>query len=348
MSTSLGVGLIGCGEIAVKTATSIAGSEVVRVVACFDPVQSVAEDMAARCKADPRPSVDALLADERVEMVVISTPHYLHAPLAIQALAAGKHVLVEKPIACTLTQADEMLAAADRAQRRLGVLFPLRFSYAAVKARELIAAGALGRILAVKFHALGKKPDRYWRGGYSGRVPSDWRVSLDKSGGGYLVMNLIHDLDLALSLMDFAPERIYAEYATLATPVEVEDFISFVMRLKSGALVSLDGSSAAAGNEALGDRFYGEKGQAAIVGGRLKVFLEEAWADIKPGAWVDVPAPEPAPDPRRLVVEDFASAVLAGREPIVSGREGRRSLEIVRGAYLSMKRGRPVIFPVEE
>ncbi len=348
MAEKLGIGMIGCGEIAVKTSGAVKDSDVVRVVNCTDPVRSVAEDLAQKHGARVSDDLDGLLADDEVEAVVISTPHFLHSPLGVKAMEAGKHCLTEKPLAHTLAGADAMIEAAGKAGVKLCVLFPLRFTFGAQKAREMVAAGAIGKVVAVKLHSMGDKPAHYWHGGYTERVKDDWRVTLDKSGGGYLIMNLIHNIDTMISIVDPRPERIYSEYGTFRTPVEVEDFISFVMRLEGGAIVSLDGSSAAIGGESFGDRIYGEKGSIALSGGGIKVHLLEPWEDVKAGEWVTLAAPAGFPNTRAKVVEEFARAVMSEGEVPISGREGRRSLEIVRGAYLSMKRGSPVEFPVKE
>ena len=348
MADQLALGMIGCGEIAVHTSKAVAEADHARIVHCMDTTRELASDLASAHDARSSGDVAELLADDEVEAVVISTPHYLHAPLAMQAAEAGKHVLVEKPIACTLAQADEMIAAAAKAGVKLGVLFPARLAFGAVKARELVSAGAVGKVIAVKIHAMQHKPEHYWRGGYSGRHKSDWRVHLEKSGGGYLIMNQVHNIDAFVSVLDPKPKRIYAEYGTYLTEAEVEDFLSFVMRLEDDVIVSLDGSSAAVGNESFGDRIYGEKGQIVMGRGTLRVHLLEPHGEIEAGEWVEFPAPEDYPNTRALMVEEFARAALAGEEPPVPGPEGRRSLEIIRGAYLSMERGKPVEFPVKE
>ena len=349
MSDRLNFAFIGCGEIAVHTSHSVLESQFARVVRCMDVRADVAEDLARRHDAPWSTDLDDVLGDESVQAVIIPTPHCRHAPLSIAAARAGKHVLVEKPMACTLVEADAMIAAADDAGVKLAVLLPVRLSFACTRARELVEAGAIGEITAYKLHAMSCKPEHYWHGGYTGRVKDDWRIPLAGSGGGFLIMNQIHNLDSMVSIIDPAPERIYAEYSTLntAAPIEVEDYLSFVMRLAGGAIVSLDGSSAAPGAESFGDRVYGTKGQLAMDKG-LRVYLAQAREGIPAGEWTDVPAPEDWPNSRTAYVDAFARAVLDDTAPPVDGRQGRRSLEIARGAYLSMHRGRPVTFPVAE
>ena len=247
MSDRVNFGLIGCGEIAAQTSRAILESANARVVHCMDLVADLAADLAGKHGAKSTAHLDDLLADRDVQAVIVSTPHYMHAPLTVQAARAGKHVLSEKPMACTLSQADEMIAAAAAAGVKLGVLFPARLAFPYRKAAELLAGGAVGQVLAVKLHGMGNKPAGYWAGGWTGRVKTDWRPKLATSGGGFLIMNQIHDLDMVVGLLGLRPTRIYAEYGTFRTPVEVEDFLSFVMRTESGTLVSLDGASAAIG-----------------------------------------------------------------------------------------------------
>jgi predicted dehydrogenase len=347
MSERVNFAIVGCGEISLHTSESVLASRRARVVHCMDVRRDLAADLAARHGARFTDRLEDVLADDEVRAVIVPTPHFQHAPLSIRAARVGKHVLVEKPLACTLAEADAMIAAADEAGVRLGVFHPQRLAFGYAEARRLVRAGALGRIVAYKIHAMSHKPPHYWHGGYTGRVPDDWRIHLETSGGGYLIMNLIHNLDSMVSILDPAPQRIYAEYATLSTPVEVEDFVSFVMRLDGGAIVSLDGSSAAVGAESFGDRVYGQRGQVAV-NRSCRVFLHEPWEGLPAGQWVELSPPEGAPDARTAYLDAFAEAILTGGEVPVSGREGRRALEIARGAYLSMQRGGPVSFPVSE
>jgi predicted dehydrogenase len=348
MSQVLNFGLIGCGEIAVQTSKAILGSQVARVVHCMDLRGDLAAELASKHDARHTTKVEDLLADEKVQAVVISSPHWLHSPLAVQAARAGKHVLSEKPIACTLAQADEMIAAAKAAGVQLGVLMPQRLTFPWTKARELIAAGAIGQIHSAKIHFMANKPATYWHGGFTGRAKDDWRLSMDKSGGGVTVMNLVHDLDSMSSVLDLRPKRVYAEYATLATPGEVEDFINVVMALESGAILSMDASSAAVGGESHGDRIYGSKGQLHMGWDNIRVYLVEPYKDIEAGKWVEFKQPADWVDTRQAAVDSFARAILEGRPVPVDGMQGRRILEIIRGAYLSMQRGRPEGFPVKE
>ena len=131
----LGLGLIGCGEIAAHTAAKLKQCTRATIVHCADPIPVLAEDIARQHNARWTTRNEELLADTHVDAVIISTPHCLHAPLAIKAAEAGKHVIVEKPMACTLDDADAMIAASASARVRLGVLFPFRYTFVNARAR---------------------------------------------------------------------------------------------------------------------------------------------------------------------------------------------------------------------
>jgi predicted dehydrogenase len=241
-----------------------------------------------------------------------------------------------------------MIETADKAGVLLGVNFPWRFRFSVQKAGELLRSGITGKILGVKLHHIARKPDTYWHQGYTGRAKTDWRTRLALSGGGYLIMNLIHNIDYMVPLIGGEPVRIYAEYDTFVTPVEVEDYVAFVMRMSTGVIFTAEGTSTVPGQDSLGDRIYAEHAQISIMWNQVRVYLTQQYGDIKPGEWVSIKPPAGTVDPVVRHFQLFTDSILNKTQPPVSGREGRKALEIVRGAYLSMKRGAPVTFPVTE
>ena len=346
MNEKVRFGMIGCGEIGVASAKSLAGSGAAEIVAAMDPVEEVAKDLAGKFGGRPTTRVEDVLGDARVEAVLISTPHFLHAPLTIQAAKAGKHVLVEKPIACDLKQADAMIAACEEARVKLCVLLPLRFEPQAQEAKRLVAAGAIGKLVGFQIRALAEKPASYWRGGYSGRVKTDWRLSKEKSGGGILIMNCTHNIDTMLHITGLVLKRAYAEYGTFDTPeVEVEDLITVNCRFAGGEIGWIQAGSAVRGREGDVDRLYGTKGQIAF-GSPLRVFVSEPFESLAANAWNEIKLPKA--HTRTQTIAEFAKAVRGEGEVPVPAREARRALEIVRAAYLSQERGRPVEAPVQE
>jgi UDP-N-acetyl-2-amino-2-deoxyglucuronate dehydrogenase len=347
MSERMGIGVIGAGEITMKaTAPGIAASQYARLAVAMDARRELAQDIAARYGARWTASVDALLSDAEVEAVYVAVPHYLHRPLTVQALAAGKHVLVEKPIATTLADADAMIAAASQAGRVLSVAFEAQYDDRMVRLRELIAAGLIGRITGTRIVSRGDKAASYWTGGYTGRVQTDWRTKRETSGGGVLIMNTIHDLNTLRFLTGLEPVRVYAEYDNYATPVEVEDYIAVTIRYANGAIGTLEAGSALPGRDPAQpkDRIYGDRGQI-VLGDPVTVYLREpvetSQGLLPAGEWLPLDLGAAAPD-RGAMIDKFVLAIRARCAPPVTGLDGRNALAVALAAYRSGELHQPV------
>ena len=169
----LRIGMIGCGEIAVRMATAIASSRHAQHVMVMDTQGALAQDLGEKHGVPWTDRADALLANPAVDAVYIAVPHHLHASLTIQAAEAGKHILVEKPIAITLPDAEGMIAAARANGVWLSVNFHAQVDPLCQAARNLVAQGAIGQVVGTRIVFRGDKPASYWAAGYSGRVPSD-------------------------------------------------------------------------------------------------------------------------------------------------------------------------------
>src|SRR5829696_2607365 len=191
----LRIGMIGCGEIAVRMATAIASSQHAQHVMVMDTQAALAQDLGETYGVPWTDRVDDLLANPEVDAAYIAVPHHLHAPLTIQAAEAGKHILVEKPIATTLADAEAMIAAARANGVWLSVNFHAQVDPLRQAARDLVAQGTIGQVVGTRIVFRGDKPASYWTSGYSGRVATDWRVKKATAGGGVLIMNAIHDLN---------------------------------------------------------------------------------------------------------------------------------------------------------
>lgn len=347
MSAQVRFGIIGCGEIAVQTCMAISAAPNATVAMLMDSSPEVLADLAELYSARTTTNVDDVLNSPEVDAVYIATPHDLHAPLGIEAARAGKHVLVEKPIATTLEDADALIATCSQSGVRLGVAFLAQTDDVLAQARALVRAGLLGEIISVRITALGDKPATYWRGGYTGRVTTDWRMSKARAGGGILIMNVVHDLNTVRWVGGLEAQRVYAEADTLATDVEVEDTIGVVLRYTSRAIGTIHAGSAMRGGahqDARGPRLYGTKGQL-ILGSPVLAFMENPPEGGKANAWQELKVPE-ARGGRQAMVEGFSQAVLEGKEPPATGLDGRKALEMIVAAYRSAETGKPVELPL--
>jgi len=281
------------------------------------------------------------------DVVVICTPHPSHAPLAIEALEQGAHVLVEKPLAVETREADTMIAAADRAGLLLGVCFQQRFRPVIAAARELVAGGAIGGLVRVSVVDPWYRPWSYF-------ATADWRGTWQDEGGGVLMNQAPHTLDLLCHLAG-PPAAVIGRSQRRVQPMEAEDTATALLEYDGGAVGTLAVSTTEPGVQRI--ELVGERGRIEVVGetiafDRFEPPLPEHRATA-PGMF-DQPAfvrEEVALPPGRGdhldVHEDFADAVRTGRPPRVPARDALWSLELANAIVLSTHTGARVPLPVD-
>ncbi len=342
----LGIGMIGCGDIAPTHTKAMAQSNAVKLVACMDVVESSAKSLGEEYGVPWTTKVEELLARPEVEVVTIATPAFTHADLVEKAAKAGKAIICEKPLAANLADADRIISASKSAGVPLSTCFPLRYLGAAKFTVELLQKEALGEIIEIRLRNLGDKKESYWTGGFSGRTITDWRKSKKASGGGVIITNLIHHLDLARGVTGLEVERVYAETGTFMTKVEVEDLGAGCLRYENNAIGVVEGSSCYAGGSGeLDIVFLGTKGQSrfGLWSGKCEVFLREPAAGLPANEWI---TREFNDQIHVDFYEDFAAALRAGKTPPVTGEDGRAALEAVLAIYQSAESGKPVSLPL--
>ena len=257
----LRLGLIGCGDIAVQNAAGAAAAPNVEITACFDPVTRLAEDLAQRHDARLARTKEELLESNDVDAVLLCVPHDLHAPLAIEASRAGKNVIVEKPLASDLRSAVAMVDAAEANGVWLSTCFPQRYHPKVQVARRLMEHEAVGRVEGTLTRLFLDKSPAYWLGGFSGRAQSDWRRSKQRAGGGVLIMNLSHHLDLIRYLTRLDVESVSSFTCSSG---EIEDTMVADIRYTNGALGSLVGSATVRGSDEEALSIWGEEGRIIL------------------------------------------------------------------------------------
>lgn len=272
------------------------------------------------------------LLRERPEALIVATPSGLHYTQAKEALEAGLHVLVDKPLTLQAEEAQELITLSRRGGLRLGVVFQRRADpvYRAVK--KALHVGALGQPVLLSITMPYYRSPEYYRSAV-------WRGTWALDGGGVLMNQGIHLVDVALWWLG-RPVQVNALTATLIHPIEVEDTVALSARFESGALFSLCGTTASQPGSLHTLELCGTRGSLRIAGERVVRWHVP-----------DFPKPaDPAPsDPslahlagHRRIVEDFVCAVRERREPLAGGLEGLRSLEFVRAAYASSQSSRKV------
>ena len=295
------------------------------------------------------PALDDALADPDVDGVIIATPHPSHRDITAQAAAAGKHVLTEKPMGVTPSDADAMIAACRSAGVKLGVLFNNRFRPEAAKMRELVSNGAIGDIYRASMSsAMLRTQDYYDR--------LDWRGRWQSEGGGALLNQGIHAIDLYQWLAGM-PSTVFGMLSTLKHRIEVEDYASALLGYRDGMHATLHCSTAQAPNQQRIE-LYGERGAIIMEDWRITLQTLETPAqqfidDDKSAAFVSpshteaVFEFEPPGSTHIPAIDDFARAIIEDRPPAVSGEDGLRSQELVAAITLSGCRAKPVRLPVD-
>lgn len=223
---NIGIAIVGCGEISAHTVDAILKIPESRVTWVVDINREAAEDLAKRGNARPATDVEEALKDADTQAVYVATPHFLHADYACRAAEAGKHVLVEKPF--TLTDADgkRVLETCQKNRVNCATMFISRYTPHGILARKLVHEGVIGKVITVHYTVMQDRRDVYFSRGVSGKArPTDWRGVRARSGGGNLIMNGSHAIDLIMWMTGLKPVRVYGEMGTYVHPIEVEDML---------------------------------------------------------------------------------------------------------------------------
>jgi len=344
-------GLIGAGGIAEYTARDIRSHADARIVAIADPSLERAHALARRCGdamafGDPA----ALLERDDVDAVYIAVPNRLHAELAISALEHGKHVLLEKPFATSVAEAELTIAAARRNGRLLMVGMNQRFDANVQRARALHAEGRLGEV----YHA-----KAFWRRRSGIPRIGSWFTSKAESGGGALLDIGVHMLDAALFILDnFRPVSVsgatFARFGNRGLGdgswgrserrfegFDVEDFATALIRMEGGLVIALDAAWALhqPATEARGIELFGDNAG-------LSVFENHLYRRDADQSFVNaqgLPA-GPVALPHCNRAHHFVNVLLEREVAIVDSAQALCVQRILDGIYLSARTGREVCF----
>jgi predicted dehydrogenase len=343
-----GFAVVGCGMISRFHAKALAEVPNARMVAAMD-----SEPARARKFADELGLGDAaytelapMLARKDVDIVIVATPSGAHMDPAVAAANAGKHVVVEKPLEVTVERCDRIIEACDRNGVKLCTIFPSRFADSNRTLKAAVDAGRFGRL------TLGETTCKWWRS-QAYYDQGGWRGTWALDGGGALMNQAIHNVDLLLWMMGPAT-HVTAFTATLAHErIEVEDTAVACLRFKNGALGVIEATTSVFPGYPKTIAIHGDRGSALIE--QEDVLRWEFNPDtpedkgVKERFASKVGASGGSSDPSAIShvyharqLTDFVQALDSGRRPLVDGREGRRAVETIIAIYRSAQTGRPV------
>ncbi len=354
------ISIAGCGKVAHLHARAIQSIPEARIAGVWSRTPESAKKFAAEFNTQPYPDIGQMVRDNKTDLVIVCTPHPFHREPAIEAAGAGANVLVEKPLASDLKDCDDIINVCTTNHVRLGVISQRRWFPPVIRVKEAIEAGKIGRPLLATVTILGWRDKAYY--------DSDaWRGTWNMEGGGVLVNQSPHQLDIMLWYMGDI-EEVYGIWRNLNHPyIEVDDTALAIVKFKSGAIGNILVSNSQKPGIYGKVQVHGENGASVGVqtdGGAMFIagmtgvaeppvndlwtvpgeeHLLDIWKDedTKLFGWID-----PTVYFMKCQIEDFINALKEGREPAVSGEAGRKTVELFTAIYRSSRDNAPVRFPL--
>jgi UDP-N-acetyl-2-amino-2-deoxyglucuronate dehydrogenase len=333
--------LIGCGRIAKRHSELLGRGQIAgaRLVAACDLVEDKARRLAEPYGVPAYRDMHEMCSKEQVDVLVVLTESGNHARNVVELARYGKHMMVEKPMALTLDDADAMIRACDANGVKLFVVKQNRFNVPVQKLREALDAGRFGRMVLGTVRVRWCRPQAYydqdnWRG--------TWALD-----GGVLANQASHHVDL-LEWMMGDVDSVFAKCTTALARIEAEDTAVVVLKFRSGALGVIEATTATRPKDLEGSiSILGERGTVEI--GGFAVNHMRTWAFVEPQPGDESVLEHYSENPpnvygfgHQAYYEHIVDCITRDRRQLVDGLEGRRSLELISAIYESAETGREV------
>ena len=322
----LNVGIIGAGTFALEHAIALNNNGNLNLIAACRTSVLELESFCGRFGIRGYSNYKSLLADIDIDAVLIATPHHLHAPIAIEAAKAGKHILIEKPFASTMIEADEIIAAADNANIKLMIGHNMQFVPASTRAKELLKSMEVGNVV------MGQRVmSKLWMDDHR----KDWHLS-KQSSGGLLLTAGIHYIDLLTFLIDSKVKSVNANVSAKFHQQESDDCAMLMLEYENGVVVNIMSLGYTNGVRKMEAELYCSGGAIKINSSKgVHIGKHEEWQLVDDSAsenWVQ----------ESLVAQwsEFGEAILKDRSPQVNGSYARHIMEVIFAAFESSKSGK--------
>ena len=323
------IGYVAIGRTHAQVIESLSGAKLA-AIATRTPAkaQAASEKHACAYYTDYR----EMLKRHDIDVVTICTPAALHLPMALDVAAAGRHCIVEKPIEINTERSLRMIEAFDNRGLTLSVIFQHRFDPASCAIKAAIDRGAFGRLNYGAARTIWFRDEDYYRA-------TVWRGAWDGDGGGALMNQAIHSIDLLQYLMG-PVEAVCGKYDTLYhREIETEDVGAALLRFKSGALGVIEGMTLAWPGRYAEISVFGQLGSAGIRNDALEHYGFKAGKDPRFEALLGAGPEDSSKHPSFVrQYEDVMDAVKRGRPPVVTGQEGLKSVKLIMGIYESSRK----------
>lgn len=339
-------GIIGCGVIAFTHAKALAQlkQDGCTLYACCDILPQKADQFAAdHGVSHVYYQYQDLLADPNVDIVCVCVPSGLHGQVVIDASNAGKAVVCEKPMEITPEKIDQVISVVQKNHTKMQCIFQRRLMPVAIALRELVKNGSLGRICMAEARLNYYRSQEYYNS-------AGWRGTWELDGGGALMNQGVHGIDLILWMLGDEIETVYGKAKTLSRSIPVEDTAAALLQMKSGAICVIEGATTAYPGYSSTFTIYGEKGTVSFDDQHIISwdFIDQANAPARPDLGDNVVGGASNPIDignygHICLLRDIAQAVREDRAPMLPPEEAALAVKVICSIYTSSRTGKPVV-----
>ena len=362
MTSQLKTGIIGLGKVAHLHAAALTAISKSAFTAVCGRDEKRTQEFASRYGVKAYTDVTEMVMCEKLDLVTICTPHPAHREPTILAMKAGANILIEKPLASSLEDCDAMLNAAEVTGKQIAMISQRRFYAPCLRVKNAISAGKIGKPVLGTVFMFGWRDEAYYKS-------DPWRGTWKDEGGGVLVNQAPHQLDLLQWFMGSEIEEVYGIWKNLNHPyIQVEDTALAILKFKNGGVGNIIVSNSQKPGIYGKVHIHGENGAsvgvqtdggAMFIAGMSNILeppVNDLWTipgeedDLKD--WVKEDSDffnsvNPVEYYHRLQIEDFIDSLIDNRKPMVTGAEGRITVELFTAIYRSQRDGIPVKFPLQ-
>lgn len=322
---TLNFGIIGCGNVATTHADALASIERGRLVGVSDHTPANAEKFAKKCNALCYGSYEEMLADPQIDAIIVCTPSGLHLENAIAALAAGKHVVLEKPMAFTREECQRIAKTAEENDRVLTVISQRRFSDDIQKVKQLIEENAFGQLVFCDLYLKNWRDEEYYTSSY-------WKGTQKYDGGGALMNQGIHGVDVLLHLVGDA-KVLSAKKRAAFHNIEVEDQVIAMLEFDNGAMGVVEASTCAYPGYPRRIEIIGTKGSVVLIESKIERLVVHGETYTNGDICKTGDSPVANPELHALQLRNFIAAVFGEEALLVDAADGARAVSLIEEIY---------------
>jgi predicted dehydrogenase len=335
------IALVGCGRIAKRHSDLLGGEQIegASLVSVCDINHNKALSIGDKYNVPAYFDMDKMMSSEKIDMVVVLTPSGLHAEHVVNLSKYGKHIMVEKPMALTLNDADSMISACDQSNCKLFVIKQNRFNLPVTKLRESIESNRFGKLVLGTVRVRWARHQHYYD-------QDEWRGTWAMDGG-VLTNQASHHVDM-LEWMMGDIESVFAKSTTALVDIEAEDTAVVTLKFRNGALGIIEATTATRPKDLEGSiSILGEKGSVVISGFAVNKMQTWLFEDKKPGdedilEKYSVNPPNVYGYGHQAYYEHVVNCLSSGGQNLVDGLQGRKSIELISAIYESVETGKEV------